>query len=100
MLEWFIDDGYFSKFAGSEKLIEMIKSYPIKPALLEDILATLVALYLLYESFEDKAEEWSLIEKKAKAWLIAAGLKNIDMCVSTICFKVKWGETQKARLNY
>ena len=89
MLEWFIDDGHFFKFTGSDRLIEMIKSHPIKPALFEDILATLVALYLLRESFEDRAEEWSLIERKAKTWLVAAGLKNIDMFVNTICFKVK-----------
>ena len=88
MLEWFIDDGSFLKFTGSDRLIEMIKS-KTKPALFETILATLVALYVLRESFEDRAEEWSLIERKAKTWLVAAGLKNIDMFVNTICFKVK-----------
>lgn len=90
MLEFFIADGTCSKFAGSLRLIQMITAHKIKPSIcIKDILTTLIALYILHESFENRAEEWSLIEKKAKAWLVAAGLKNIDMCVSTICFKVK-----------
>ena len=92
MLDLFIVDGNWRKFAGSDRLIQMIEAHSTKKSIrIQDILTTLIALYLLRESFEDRAEEASLIEKKAKAWLVAAGLKNIDMFVSTICFKVKWG---------
>ena len=50
-------------------LIAEIESQVNKESKLGDILATLIALYLLIEKFEDKEDEWTLIAKKAKNWL-------------------------------
>ena len=50
-------------------LIAEIESQINKESKLGDILATLIALYLLIEKFEDKEDEWTLIAKKAKNWL-------------------------------
>jgi hypothetical protein len=43
-----------------------------------DILMTIIALYVLEEKFEDNEEEWTLLAKKAKAWLKNAGLDKPD----------------------
>ena len=39
---------------------------------------TIIALYVLEEKFEDNEEEWTLLAKKAKAWLKNAGLDKPD----------------------
>ena len=38
------------------------------------IIATLVALFILIEIFDDKEDEWTLVAKKAKAWLKQQGI--------------------------
>ena len=35
---------------------------------------TLLALYILQESFADREDEWKLIAVKAKNWLVSAGV--------------------------
>ena len=38
------------------------------------IIATLVALFILMEVFEDQEDEWTLVAKKAKTWLKSRGI--------------------------
>ena len=40
----------------------------------EQIYLTLLALFILQECFDDFADEWELIARKAKAFLLSAGI--------------------------
>ena len=55
-----------------------------KDSNLGDILATLIALYLLSEKFEEKEKEWALLAKKAKTWLKQQGLAKPDQLIKKI----------------
>ena len=68
-------------------LIAEIESQINKESKLGDILATLIALYLLIEKFEDKEDEWTLIAKKAKNWLRQQGLSKPDQLIKKITFE-------------
>ena len=70
-------------------LIAEIESQINKESKLGDILATLIALYLLIEKFEDKEDEWTLIAKKAKNWLRQQGLSKPDQLIKKITFEFK-----------
>ena len=72
-------------------LIAEIESQINKESKLGDILATLIALYLLIEKFEDKEDEWTLIAKKAKNWLRQQGLSKPDQLIKKITFEIAIG---------
>ena len=40
----------------------------------DSVYLTLLALYILQESFADREDEWKLIAVKAKNWLVSAGV--------------------------
>ena len=51
-----------------------------------DITATLVALYILSEFFEEKEDEWTLLTRKAKTWLKEQGIENPKTLIDDIHF--------------
>ena len=90
ILQSFMDGENYLHFSGVDKLTAQLKAISgISDDDFEKILATLVALYILYENFEDHEGEWKLIERKSKEWLKAVGVTRIDDQISAICFKVK-----------
>jgi hypothetical protein len=46
-----------------------------------DVLTTILALFILQEKFEDREDEWTLLAKKAKAWLKKGGLAKPDQWI-------------------
>jgi hypothetical protein len=54
-----------------------------------DITTTIIALYVLEEAFEDSEDEWTLIAKKAKAWLNKAGIEKPDNWLDKVTLTVK-----------
>ena len=54
----------------------------------EDLYLTIVALFVLKEVFADKKEEWQLLAQKAKEFLKAAGVKNVDKHLKKIQLEV------------
>jgi hypothetical protein len=62
---------------GNSDLIEAIKQLKLN-AKLEDVLLTLIALFILQEKFDDREDEWTLLAKKAKAWLKQVGVAKPD----------------------
>ena len=60
-----------------------------KKYLVEDILTTIIALYLLEERYEESSDEWTLIATKAKAWLIEAGIDKPAKWLDKVTFTVK-----------
>ena len=58
-------------------VLEALKEVKIQDAISVDIVyLTLLALYILQESFEDREDEWKLIATKAKNWLASAGVSK------------------------
>ena len=49
-------------------------------------MATLIAIYLLTEAFDDKSAEWVLLVKKAKDYLKQQGVNKPDAYLNKINF--------------
>jgi hypothetical protein len=70
---------------GNEEIIETLKQLAGSlTASVDDVLMTLIALYLLQEKFEDREDEWSLIAKKAKTWLKQVGVTKPEKLIGQI----------------
>ena len=76
MLEFFMADVKFFNFDGIEKIKALLNDAHLNEEDSDKILATLVALYLLQETFADRESEWRLIAKKAKDWLKKVGIEK------------------------
>ena len=50
---------------------------------------TLVALYILKETFEGKKQEWQMIAKKAKEWLKSVQVPNADKHIKKLSLSLK-----------
>lgn len=48
---------------------------------LEVVYTTLVAIFILQEKYEDRADEWALLARKAKSFLREAGLAKPDKLI-------------------
>jgi len=55
----------------------------------EDILTTIIALYVLEEKYDESYEEWFLVAEKAKAWLNEEGIKELDEWLEKVTLTVK-----------
>lgn len=55
----------------------------------EQIYATLLAIFLLTEAFSHKEDEWTLLVRKAKAYLKAAGLDKSDKVLRKFNLELK-----------
>ena len=89
-----VSDGNWSKGAEST-ILNFFSDESIQDATIESLIAqaksvgskedpkiihlTIVALYILKDEFLHKKDEWQLIAKKAKDFLKAAGVENIEM---------------------
>jgi dihydroneopterin aldolase len=60
-----------------------------KISLVEDILTTIIALYVLEEKYEESSDEWNLIATKAKAWLNEAGIDKPAKWLDKVTLTVK-----------
>jgi hypothetical protein len=49
--------------------IKGVLGVEVDPAQLEKVVVTIVALWLLQNTFEDKEDEWQMIARKAKGYL-------------------------------
>ena len=55
----------------------------------EQIYATLLAIFVLMEMFSHKEDEWTLLVRKAKAYLKAAGLDKPDKVIKKFNLELK-----------
>ena len=87
LLDRFVDCGDAFAFDTLTKVDQVIQSIQQKLSCSrEDILATLVALYILAEFFDDKEDEWTLVARKAKMWLKQQGLDKPESLYKNISF--------------
>lgn len=73
VLDSFVSGGDCFDFDTIDAVIKAIEESKMT-ALRGSIIATLVALYILMEVFDDKEDEWTLVAKKAKNWLKQQGI--------------------------
>ena len=71
-----------------QTLLEQLKGL-VSGVSAEDALATLIAMYVLQEVFESEEEEWSLLAKKAKNCLVAAGIEKPNAILKQISFSIR-----------
>lgn len=50
---------------------------------------TLLALYILKETFDSKKREWQMIAKKAKEWLKSVNVPNADKHIKKLNLSLK-----------
>lgn len=80
-MDRFADNGDAFSF-DSTKINKAIEALQAKG----DIIATLVALFILAEFFEDQEDEWTLVAKKAKTWLKQQGIERPENLIKDISF--------------
>lgn len=73
----------------SEELVTEISGVIKNKDDLNNILVTLVVLYVLKKKFEDNEGEWLMIAKKAKQFLKINGIANPDAMVRKITVEIK-----------
>lgn len=79
MLNTFVKGGDCA--SGVDVIMSQIKALTANQ---EDVLMTLIALFILQEKFEDREEEWTLLAKKAKTWLKQVGVAKPDSLVAAL----------------
>ena len=55
----------------------------------EIVYTTLLAIYILAEAFDDKEDEWTLLARKAKAYLKSVGVDKPDKILRLFTAEVK-----------
>lgn len=67
-----MEGGTYEQFGGSQDLLESIARAGATEV--ENIFATLLALYFLSEAYDAQESEWTLIARKAREWLKTVGI--------------------------
>lgn len=58
----------------------------IEEQLLERVILTLYALWVLKEKYEDKEDEWQMIARKAKGFLKANGISKVEALLKKLSY--------------
>jgi hypothetical protein len=77
----------FTGFAALQSELQALAGTGKLTAEVEQVIATLIALFLLAEVFEDDKTQWSLVAQKAKNYLRQVGLDKPDSFLKKVDFK-------------
>ncbi|CDW78295.1 UNKNOWN [Stylonychia lemnae] len=80
---------YFQENKVSEDFERDIKLMIKDKNLYQQVLLTILALFVLREKFDDQEDEWIMIAKKAKTYLREQGIEKVDQFYKKINITIK-----------